>query len=147
MYDKSKQLSDRREMLRVKSKSLAEEARIIRREERRTWGPLLLELHHHRVYNVRIEARMTHIAYALIKGRTLEQIEKPGKRAESAYNQKLFWDKVRKMIDKYGPTDNAANCALLAACDAAQHEAIARANAAAKKESRRATHGEEQIAA
>lgn len=97
MYDETKVvLRDRREMLRVKLKSLAEEARIIRREERRTWGVLRDELHLHRVTVVRHEARCTHLAYGLIRGRTLQQMERrdtldPGCKS-----------KVEAMLKKYG---------------------------------------------
>lgn len=99
MYAKNKEtIIDRREMLRVKLKSLAEEAKIIRCEERRSFGQIRDELHLHRVKDVRRAARMTHIAYALIKGRTMEQIE-PNAGTEPD------WDAVGKMIKKYGPRD------------------------------------------
>lgn len=62
MYDKNTVLIDRREMLRVKAKSLAEEAHLIRREERRTRGLLRDELRWHRTGVVRFEARATHLA-------------------------------------------------------------------------------------
>ena len=96
MQDEAGKIVDRREMLRVKVKSLAEEARIIRREEQRTRGTLRDELHNHRVLVVRSEARHSCIAYGLIKGRSLEQLERPG---SSEFN----WDRVNKMLVKYGP--------------------------------------------
>lgn len=89
---------DRREMLRVKLKSLAEEARIIRREEQRTHTVLRDELHRHRVLVVRSEARATHLAYGFIRGRTLEQME-----ASSDPAAPPNWDKVRSMLKRYGP--------------------------------------------
>jgi hypothetical protein len=99
MYDKDrKTIVDRREMLRVKIKSLAEEAKIIRKEEQRTKGNLRTELHLHRTWDVRRAARETHIAYGLIKGRTLEQIE-PNRKTE------VNWDAVNRMLKKYGPKD------------------------------------------
>lgn len=100
MYQNDK-IIDRREMLRVKLKSLAEEARIIRREERRTHGRLRDELHLHRIGVVREAARNTHIAYGLIKGRTLEQIEGNAKSAPD-------WDAIGKMLKKYGPRETIA---------------------------------------
>lgn len=110
MYAKDKTtIIDRREMLRVKLKSLAEEARIIRKEEQRTFGQLQNELHLHRVNELRAEARATHIAYCLIKGRTLAQIEPirykgwPIYVAEAA-DKKLF-ERVAAMIKKYGPAN------------------------------------------
>lgn len=87
---------DRREMLRVKLKSLAAEAKIIRAEEQRTHTVLRSELHDHRVKVVRSEARCTHLAYGFIRGRTLEQME-PSSETEPD------WDRVRKMLKKYGP--------------------------------------------
>ncbi len=57
MYAKNGELLDRREMLKVKVKSLAEEARIIRREERRVLGLLRDELSWHRRQDVRSAAR------------------------------------------------------------------------------------------
>ena len=91
-------IQDRREMLRIKLKSLAVEARIIRREELRAWGPLREELHRHRIDVVRAAARESHIAYGFIRGRTLEQME-----AKSA--KPVSWEAVRKMVKKYGPRD------------------------------------------
>ena len=96
MYDQDKKIVDRREMLRVKLKSLAEEARIIRREEQRTFGALREELHRHRVDIVRKVARDTHVAYGLIRGKTIDQIE-PGRKSEPD------WTAVEKMVQKYGP--------------------------------------------
>lgn len=103
MYHReTKALVDRREMLRIKVKSLAEEARIIRREEQRTWGVLREELHHHRVVQVRRAARSAHLAYGLIKGRTLLQME-PISRASGAQD----WPAIYKMVVRYGGYDLA----------------------------------------
>ncbi len=99
MYDQNKTIVDRREMLRVKLKSLAAEARIIRREEQRTHGALREELHRHRVDVVRKAARDTHVAYALIRGRTYEQIE-----SKTHPDSSPDWDTVNKMVKKYGPS-------------------------------------------
>lgn len=96
MYDQQNQIIDRREMLRVKLKSLAEEARIIRREEKRSHGALREELYLHRINKVRRASRETHIAYALIKGRTIDQIE-PKRYSEPN------WDAINKMLTTYGP--------------------------------------------
>ena len=97
MYAKDRiTLIDRREMLRVKLKSLAEEARIIRREEQRTHDLLRGELHQHRIGTVRSEARHTHLAYGFIRGRTYEQIE-------PKCDTPPDWERVRKMTKRYGP--------------------------------------------
>jgi hypothetical protein len=75
---------------------LAEEARIIRKEEkRRPAHPLREEMYLHRIHVVRVAARETYIAYGLIRGRTLEQIERPGSKPFNKAN-------VDKMVAKYG---------------------------------------------
>lgn len=104
MLDKEGLWVDRREMLRVKLKSLAAEAKIIRFEERRSRGELLGELWAHRVFIVRAEARATHVAYGLIRGHAYERIERP----KSAPD----WDKVKGMIERYGPVRRDAKKAL-----------------------------------
>lgn len=106
-------LVDRREMLRVKSKSLADEARIIRKEERRSRSPIREELHWHRVSTVRDEARATHLAYGLIKGKTISQIERPTIRRPRIES---LWKKVQTMITKYGPVDPVRKAELLSVC-------------------------------
>lgn len=96
MYERDGNIYDRREMLRVKIKSLAAEARIIRHEAKRTHGMLKWELNHHRKTIVRDEARASLIAYSLICGRTLSQIERAG-------SKPVDWDKVTRLCRKYGP--------------------------------------------
>lgn len=98
MYDKTGKLIDRREMLKIKLKSLAAESRIIRREESRTRGALREELYLHRIGIVRQEARSTLIAYGLIRGRSLEQME-----AKS--HTPPDWDRINQMLKKYGPKE------------------------------------------
>lgn len=96
MQDKQGVLIDRREMLKVKVKALAEEARIIRKEERKLkGGDLRDELHRHRVFEVRSEARAAHLAYGFIRGRTLQQME-------TAAREPFPTDKVVRMCKKYG---------------------------------------------
>lgn len=131
---------DRRVFLKVKLKSLAEEARIIKREERkrklkrlrpkpfsmpgggaaigvpaidrqqereslarqraRPWRSMALheieQLHLHRIRVVRKEARLTLIAYAFIRGRTLASVD----RCNSFSHDD--WKRVVAMIRKYG---------------------------------------------
>lgn len=83
-------------MLKVKLKALAAEAKIIRHEERRTKGSLRNELWQHRVGVVRNESRHTHIAYGIMRGRTLEQIEP---HCKTPFDAK----KVEAMFKRYGP--------------------------------------------
>ena len=110
MYDKSLTVLDRREMLRVKIKSLTAEAHIIRQEEERNPGCLRDELRVHRTTSVRFETRATHPAYGLIRGRTIERIEVSTTRTEA------LWKKVRGMIERYGPVAVEKRQALLAMC-------------------------------
>ena len=95
MYNKEGILVDTRELLRVKLKSLMEEARIIRKEERRTHGRLRVLMHCHRVLVVRQAARDTHVAYGLIRGKTIDQIE-PTRHTEPN------WKAIQKMVTQYG---------------------------------------------
>jgi hypothetical protein len=53
---------------RVKIKSLAEEARIIRDEEKKRTGWVRCGLHAHRIGTVRYEQRHTLLAYAYLRG-------------------------------------------------------------------------------
>lgn len=79
-------------MLKIKLKSLAAEAKIIRKEERRcpAWQS---ELWHHRISIVRRVARETHLAYAAIRGRS-----SPEREGSRPYDAKA----VNSMILKYG---------------------------------------------
>lgn len=88
-------LIDRREMLKVKVNSLAAEARIIRALEKKAKGVIQAELHSHRVHEVRREARHAHLAYGILKGRTIEQMEPTAK-------SKPDMEKVDRMLKKYG---------------------------------------------
>lgn len=89
------QPKDKRALLRVKIKSLAEEARIIRFEEKRSRQPIRDELHNHRVTVVRWEARVAQLAYGLIRGRTIERIEPLAKTEPN-------WKRVHELLKKYG---------------------------------------------
>lgn len=87
---------DQRVYLKVKVKSLAEEAKIIRKEEKRAKRlSIRIGLHDHRVGIVRYEARHANLAYSFLKGRSYAEIEGGAKEAPD-------WNKVRKMVEKYG---------------------------------------------
>jgi len=89
---------NRTKFLKVKLKTLAEEARIIRKEELRTNNNLLREqLYLHRIHVVRKAARSTHIAYGLLRGHAYKDME----RSCDKYN-KPDWKVVGDMIKKYG---------------------------------------------
>ena len=87
---------DERICLKIKIKSLAAEAKIIRKEEKRARSQSIREsLYRHRIDVVRYEARHTNIAYGFLRGRTYAEIENKPKTAPN-------WDKIRKMVEKYG---------------------------------------------
>ena len=92
---RSVQPKDRRRFLKVKIKSLMEEARIIRKEENNVKNHFLREeLHHHRVHPVRSAARHTHLAYGIIRGRKVTQID--------SLKKFVAWEEVARLIKKYG---------------------------------------------
>lgn len=102
---------DRRTHLKIKIKSLAEEARIIRKEEQRAYHELLRsEMHQHRVVELRRVARNTLLAYGFIRGRTYLQVELW---ASTPPN----WDAVRTMVRKYGAVDHKIKKAQLEALE------------------------------
>ncbi|QIN95228.1 hypothetical protein DLP3_065 [Stenotrophomonas phage vB_SmaS_DLP_3] len=107
MYDKTQtKIIDRREMLKVKLKYLAAEARAIRKEERKTHGQLREELYRHRIDIVRKVCRDTHIAYGIIRGKTIDQIE-PSRKSEPD------WKAINKMIMTYGPLNTEERAKLV----------------------------------
>ncbi len=87
---------NKRLALKVKVKHLAEEARIIRKEEQRNYGDTRDWLYLHRIHGVRPECRATHIAYAFAKGRALREIEK-----YPEYIPSTVWARVAKMVKLY----------------------------------------------
>jgi len=87
--------------LKIKLKSLAAEARIIRAQERKTkgkWNGTREALYLHRVKDVRSEARSTHLAYGYLRGRTRCQIE-------NKCVVEPDWKRVEAMVKKYGALD------------------------------------------
>ncbi len=98
MYSKDGQVIDRREMLRVKLRSLVAEARIIKRQEARVRrGELREELSLHRRTVVRRAARETGLALGFIKGREYREME-------PTTHLPPDWVSVDKMLKKYGPS-------------------------------------------
>lgn len=98
---------DRRKHLKIKLKTLAAEARFIRHEEQKLnckpsphWDcsrnqAERYELHVHRTFHVRREARATLLAYCFLRGRSYGQVEHAAK-------TKPNWDRVEAMVKKYG---------------------------------------------
>ncbi len=117
------EIRDRRLFLKVKLKSLAAEAKIIRAMEGRhpAWRA---ELRSHRIFPVRREARHTLLAYGFLRGRTLHAIE-----AKSDHPPD--WKAVAAMVKKYGAVtgghwkeNQAVLAALLERFDAWQHSKL-----------------------
>lgn len=87
--------------LKIKLKSLAAEARIIRRQELKTkgkWNSLREDLYIHRTRVVRRAARETGLAYGFIRGRAYPALERTCEVPPD-------WKEVGKMVKKYGGTD------------------------------------------
>lgn len=102
MYEyKTTKIVDRREMLKIKIKSLAAETKIIKQQERKTHGPLREEMYRHRIDVVRKVTRDSLIAYGIIRGRTIEQME-PNRKSEPD------WKAIDKMVATYGPKQPVA---------------------------------------
>lgn len=85
---------DRRLFLKIKLKSLAAEAKIIRKEEKKELG-FRVELRDHRIFPVRREARHTLLAYSFLRGRPYREVENKCLRPPD-------WVKVEAMVRKYG---------------------------------------------
>jgi hypothetical protein len=94
MYQRNEQgqtvLADRREMLRVKWKTLNVEIKFIKLEERKTYGKLQAELKRHRV-DLELEARATLEAYQIVRYGSSSLTSSTG-----------VTPKVKAMLDKYG---------------------------------------------
>ena len=90
--------------LKVKIKTLAAEARIIKQEEQRAKKrrktELLQSLTEHRKGVVRQEARLSLLAYGFLRGRSLQQIE--------SSQRPVDWQKVQVMAQRYGNSFNRA---------------------------------------
>lgn len=93
-------MNDRRTYLKVKLKSLAAEAKIIRAEEKKAKKyknqELLSGLEWHRKDVVRSAARHTLLAYAFIRGVPYKKVEA---KCEKAPDLK----RIMSMVQKYGP--------------------------------------------
>ena len=84
--------------MKIKIKSLAAEAVIIRQEERKTSGDTRTSLHLHRTLDVRREARASLLAYAYLRDKPLETLERPGSR-------KVNWPDVMRIAKQFGGDD------------------------------------------
>jgi|SRR6185295_6154544 len=104
--------------LKLKLKSLAAESQVIRAELERYRGPkwgtsdIRRQMHSHRINVVRYEARLTHLVYGFLRGREYAQIEpRVTYRGHGRNNmtniplQRIDWDRVTGMAEKYGDED------------------------------------------
>ena len=104
--------------LKIKAKHLALEPAIIRKEEQKILKQIRSSkcndtaeafrkyesLHNHRVWNVRNEARATHLARAYIAGMPYSSIEK--KIHDKSVLKCYILPRVVAMVAKYGPTED-----------------------------------------
>jgi hypothetical protein len=67
-------------------------------QERKSSGETRNSLHNHRVIEVRQEARAALLAYAFLRGRRYDQVERAGSR-------KVDWKRVAQIVRKFGETD------------------------------------------
>lgn len=104
--------------LKVKAKSLAEEAKIIRTEEAKAaaherfrdahgWNMVHWGLYYHRINDVRKEARATNLVRAFLKGRPACTVEKPTNKSavtefNKPYNVYALQSRFLSMAEKYG---------------------------------------------
>lgn len=86
--------------LKIKVKSLAEEARIIRKEEKNFFGYNRQVLAEHRRWDVRNECRATQLAIAFLKGVSYKKIEPSCK--EPMKRVVYITPRVVTMASKYG---------------------------------------------
>lgn len=86
--------------MKIKIKSLAAEAAIIRSEERKHTGAQRASLHQHRTVDVRREARAALLAYAFLRNKPLHTIERPGSRQPN-------WAYTFRIAKKFGTTTEA----------------------------------------
>lgn len=87
--------------LKVKIKSLADESRIIRQEEKKSRGILRNRLHEHRTYDVRRESRAALLAYGYLRGKPLSVVEAKGRRDYSIDKR------AHAIVKKFGTAEAA----------------------------------------
>ncbi|KQZ49723.1 hypothetical protein ASD54_12350 [Rhizobium sp. Root149] len=84
--------------LKVKIKSLAAEAHIIRKEARKVSGDLRHSLNEHRKFDVRREARAALLAYGFLRGLDYS-------RMEGKVDRPPYWSRIEQLVKKYGEGD------------------------------------------
>ena len=89
--------------LKIKIKNLADEARTIREEEKKTCGMERWDLQHHRKTVVRPAARANLLAYACLRGMHYGRMEpKVGEKFSYKWNRWDTWKRVKKIVETFG---------------------------------------------
>lgn len=92
-------MRDRRTQLKIKIKSLAEEAKMIKKEEKKKHPSFMLsELNQHRIFVVKKAIRESLIAYGFIRNREYSAIE-------SNPQTPPDWKEVERLVSKYGKAE------------------------------------------
>ena len=92
--------------LKIKSKHLALEPSIIRKEEKKLTGYARASLYLHRIQDVRNEARATQLAIAFLKGKDYKKVE-PNIKEPHHYKHSYVKGRVVSMVRKYGRIKDA----------------------------------------
>lgn len=96
-------MSTRLRELKIKIKNLADEARTIREEERKTSGMERWHLQNHRKTVVRQAARANLLAYACLRGMHYGRVEaKAGDEFKHRWNRAEVWRRVEKTVLTFG---------------------------------------------
>lgn len=117
-------VADRRRELRVKIKSLAAEATIIRKEELRVRDAMtrvagkpeavaqmassFASLRSHRVSDVRRESRYALLCYAILRGKPWERVEPRPKAGGLPTGQEVDVEKLTGLLKRFGPSGELA---------------------------------------
>lgn len=97
--------------LRIKGLTLAAETRIIKKLEKARGQnkELAKSLHLHRTLEVRSEARSTHLALGFLKGRTMQEMERPLRPLSEGHIATIGmtrnapnWKRIEQLVLKYG---------------------------------------------
>jgi hypothetical protein len=86
--------------LKIKIKSLAAEAGIIRKEAKKVRGDLRHALNEHRKKDVRWEARSSILAYGFLRGRDYFTME-----AKCHKDNPPDWVRIEQLVKKFGEDD------------------------------------------
>lgn len=87
----------------IKQVSLASEAKLIRKEEKKHYNAAGYNaIRQHRIENVRWESRATHLARAFLRGCKYSSIESSRKVEKEFHFQTKVLPRVKALVKKYG---------------------------------------------